>query len=62
MQSGDTSLHLAADGGHLDVVKALIDVGCDVNAVDEVSLFMLAHNILIHMTYRYGRSMSVLSS
>ena len=57
-----TALHLAARGGHLDVVQALLQAGCDVNAVDEVSLFMLAHAILMHMTYRYSRSVSVLSS
>ena len=62
VQSGDTSLHLASDGGHLDVVKALIEARCNVNAVDEVSLFMLTHDLLMHMTYSYNRSVSVLSS
>ena len=63
MQYHNTALHLAADGGHLDMVRVLIEAGCDVNAAGEwVSLFMLAYDILIHMTYRYGRSMSVLCS
>jgi len=29
-----TCLHLAAGGGHLDVVKYLIDSGADVNVTD----------------------------
>ena len=63
VQRGNTALHLAADGGHLDVVSALIQAGCDVNAAaGEVSLFMLAHDILMHMTHSYSRSVSVLSS
>ena len=62
VQARDTALHLAARRGHLDMVQALIQAGCDVNAVDDVSLFMLAHDILMHMTYRHSRSVSVLSS
>ena len=63
MQRGETALHLAATGGHLDMVQVLIQAGCNVNAVDDVvSLFMLTHNILMHTTYSYSRSVSVLSS
>ena len=62
VQELETALHLAARGGHLDVVQALLQAGCDVNAVGRVSLFMLAHDILMHMTYSYSRSVSVLSS
>ena len=62
MQELATPLHVAASGGHLHVVRALIQAGCDVNAVDDVSLFMLAHDILMHMTYSHSRSVSVLSS
>ena len=32
--SGATALHLAVEGGHADIVKALIDAHCN---VDEVS-------------------------
>ena len=53
---------MAALGGQLHLVKELIQGGCDVNAVGRVSLFMLAHDILMHMTYRHSRSVSVLSS
>ena len=63
LQHGYTALHLAASGGHLDIVQALIQASCDVNAEDDVvSLFMLAHDILMHMTHSYSRSVSVLSS
>ena len=63
VQERETALHRAARGGHLDVVKALIQVGCDVNAAGGwVSIFLLTHDILMHMTYSYSRSVSVLSS
>ena len=64
VQDRYTALHVAARGGHLDIVQALIQAGCDVNAATRglVSLFMLAHAILMHMTYSYSRSVSVLSS
>ena len=51
VQDADTALHEAARGGHLDVVRALIQAGCDVNAVNKVSLFMLTYDILMHMTH-----------
>ena len=63
VQARETALHQAAKGDHLDVVRALIQAGCDMNAASGlVSLFMLAHDILMHMTHSYSRSMSVLSS
>ena len=63
VQARETALHVAADGGHRDVVSVLIQAGCDVNAAGGwVSLFMLAHDILMHMTHSYSRSVSVLSS
>eukprot|EP00922_Rhytidocystis_sp_ex-Travisia-forbesii_P022343 GHVS01032727.1.p1 GENE.GHVS01032727.1~~GHVS01032727.1.p1 ORF type:complete len:102 (+),score=9.46 GHVS01032727.1:212-517(+) len=33
-ESGLTSLHLAADRGHMDMCKLLIDRGVDVNSID----------------------------
>ena len=55
VQDGYTALHVAAKVGHLDMVQVLIQAGCDVNAVDKVSHFMLTHDnkyqyeqILIH--------------
>lgn len=32
--TGSTPLHLAAAGGHLDVVKLLLEHGADINAMD----------------------------
>ena len=64
VQARETLLHVAAREGHLDMVQALIQAGCDVNAATRgrVSLFMLAHDVLMHMTHSYSRSVSVLSS
>lgn len=36
-QEGLTALHLAAEGGHCDCVKLLLEVGADVNAQTQVS-------------------------
>ena len=33
-----TPLHYAAEGGHLEIIKALIDAGADVNAADEARI------------------------
>ena len=41
VQNDSTALHQATAGGHLDVVRALIQGGCDLNAVVNVSLFMI---------------------
>ena len=37
LQIHQTPLHLAAFGGHTDIVKILIEKGADVNAKGEVS-------------------------
>ena len=39
MQDGQTVLHIAATGGHLETVEALLDRGCDANVQDFVSIF-----------------------
>ena len=36
MKGAQTALMMAAQGGHLEVVKALIEAGADVNLRDEV--------------------------
>ena len=36
-QGGMTALHLAADGGHADTVKLLLENGADIKAMDKVS-------------------------
>lgn len=35
-QDGDTGLICACENGHIDIVRALIDAKCDVNALNEV--------------------------
>lgn len=37
-QDGATALHLAAEGGHYDCVKLLLDTGCNINALTHVRL------------------------
>ena len=39
MQTGVTALMLASEGGHLDVVKELLQVQADVNVQNEVCSF-----------------------
>ena len=34
---GQTSLHLAAIAGHVDAVQALIELGADVNKINDIS-------------------------
>jgi len=36
VQHGETALHFAASGGHLDVIQLLRDKGMNVNARDQV--------------------------
>jgi ankyrin repeat protein len=37
-QCGWTAIIFAAKSGHVDIVKALIETGADVNAIDSVRL------------------------
>jgi hypothetical protein len=39
LQAGATPLHLAVEGGHLEVVVKLVDGGVDVNTPDDVRPF-----------------------
>ena len=47
VQRGCTALHLAAEGGRLERVAAMLEAGADVNAVDKVSLRL---SIPMHIT------------
>ena len=38
LQDGDTPIHLASSGGHVEVVEKLISSGADVNVVNKVSV------------------------
>jgi ankyrin repeat protein len=40
LQSGYTALHRAASQGHIEVITALVERGCDVNTQDEVYIFL----------------------
>ena len=42
LQHGETALHMAASGGHLEIVKYLHEKGSNIHATDKVS------SILIH--------------
>ncbi len=37
LQDGWTALHKAAHQGHLEIAKLLVNKGCDVNVVNDVS-------------------------
>ena len=41
MKDGQTALMVAVRGGHLEVVKALIEAGADVNLIDKVCYGLL---------------------
>lgn len=41
---GETALHLAAAGGHHDVVKFLLNEGADVDLQDDVSFVLLTQS------------------
>ena len=41
MQIKDTPLHVAAEEGHNDIIRILLDHGANPNALSEVSLYLL---------------------
>ena len=41
LQHGETAVHMAASGGHVDVLKFLQDKGVNINIKDKVSLITL---------------------
>ena len=46
-QEGQTPLHIAASAGHIQLVDALIQAGCDVTVQDFVSSFFLILQLLL---------------
>ena len=47
MQDGVTALHLAAQGGKVDVVRLLIDAQAQVNIQSEVAIYII--NIIVSL-------------
>ena len=46
-QEGQTPLHIAASAGHIQLVDALIQAGCDVTVQDFVSSIFLILQLLL---------------
>lgn len=52
-QEGRTSLHKAAENGHLMVVNLLLQAGAEVKLLDEVSLSRV-HDFMAHVAFFWG--------
>ena len=48
LQANYTPLHLAAFNGYFDVVDVLIKSGALLDAIDNVSVFIIKHVVIIH--------------
>ena len=47
MQNNDTPLHSAAFKGHKDVADVLIKFGASLDAINNVSVFIIKHIVII---------------
>ena len=58
LQNGWSPLNISSLNGHLDVVKALIKAGANINQADEVSTHFCSINVIhshkIYMCTLYG--------
>ena len=50
-QEGQTPLHIAASAGHIQLVDALIQAGCDVTVQDFVSSIFFNIKIIVRVPY-----------
>ena len=48
LQHGETALHMAASGGHVEIVQLLHSKGIDLNLKDKVSIHTVSFN---HKTF-----------
>ena len=48
LQANDTPLHWAAYEGHFDVADVLIKSGALLDAINNVSVFIIKHVVIIH--------------
>ena len=48
LQENDTPLHWAANNGRFDVADVLIKSGALLDAIDNVSVFIVKHVVIIH--------------
>lgn len=53
---GETAIHLAAAGGHTDIIRLLIAAGATVNEVDDVNTHCIFHLALLNPFYHSWRN------
>ena len=46
-ESGRTALHLAAEGGHTETVKLLLDGGSNTDFTDKVNQMMSGYHVML---------------